>query len=191
MKYWTESMRRGKSFIQYNEGRLDWSDLPLEILSKTCYWRKEKKGTRRRRRKEDVISLLLILRRRQFERGSNSSYRAENSLWKKVRTCRKTNYVNNDKMNCSPMANPHNKLYENRAQQWLSTCVNMPRAFNRIMAIKIDTRRSSFTTPCVKNLKSFPLRVSVPMLCTLTFNAHSHAYLWQLYDKSTVLTVNY
>ena len=34
------------SYTQYNEGRLDWSDLALELPPKTCYcskeWREEK-----------------------------------------------------------------------------------------------------------------------------------------------------
>jgi len=37
MKYCTESMRKGKSYAQYNEGRLDWSDVALELPSITCY----------------------------------------------------------------------------------------------------------------------------------------------------------
>jgi len=41
MKYCTESMGKEKSYIQYNEGRLDWSYLAFELPSKTFYWRKE------------------------------------------------------------------------------------------------------------------------------------------------------
>jgi hypothetical protein len=79
----------------------------------------------------------------------------ENSLWKRLWTCRKTNYVNGDKMDCSPKANPHNQMYENRVHKGYRP-VTMPRTFNRIMAFKIDThrkiRRSSILTPVVENL---------------------------------------
>jgi hypothetical protein len=88
-KYYIQSRRRGISYVQYKEGRLTGlvtSCVGTAFLN-TCLkeWYK-----RRKYEEEDVNSCWMTLRKRELlERGSPRSHCVENSLWKRLWTCRK------------------------------------------------------------------------------------------------------
>jgi hypothetical protein len=51
---------------------------------------------KRERRREQLLDNLKEKKMLEFERGSTRSQSVENSLWKRLWTCRKAGYVKND-----------------------------------------------------------------------------------------------
>jgi hypothetical protein len=60
----------------------------------------EMTGRRGRRRKQLLVLLQGKEKILEIERGSTRSHSMENSLWKRLQTCRKTDYGMNENYSC-------------------------------------------------------------------------------------------
>jgi len=94
-----ESQKREK-YSTYNkkeEGYLDWSHLACDRPTKIYYWREDRGKVRcneKTRKKTKAATGKSQGRDRvlEIERGCTRSYCVENSVWKNLWTCRKTDY---------------------------------------------------------------------------------------------------
>jgi hypothetical protein len=77
---------------------MNWPHLAQQLPCKTRYWRKYR-GKDGGDEEEDVSSYNMALRKRQntgVRKGKSGSHSVENSLWKRIRTSRKTDNEMNE-----------------------------------------------------------------------------------------------